>query len=152
MSFYSGSLYIIVNTQRQWFLFVAGRPHETNNTITTSPIGTLYYPGNDLKSRQELNFRPFSRLPAPVLFVNVDNLISTFGTVISADNYINRIVIAGDQGPRPSSVDRWWFDLLHRLHSHGVINYDPVALSQNTRTQAETALASYYRTGVYTVR
>ena len=148
MSFCVGSVYILVDAANQWRLFVAGSPNDTSNQHLTS-IGTLYYPGSDLKSRQKLGVQPMLLQPPPVLILHLVNLVSSlqFKSVSSLDNHIDRIVSGGDSGLPQKNESYWWFDILFRLHSAGIVHTDAATLAQRIRTETANAFANYQRTG-----
>ncbi|OCB90245.1 hypothetical protein A7U60_g2534 [Sanghuangporus baumii] len=148
MSFYIGSVYILVDAQNQWRLFVAGSPNDTSNQYLTS-VGTLYYPGSDLRSRQKLGVQPMLLQPPPVLVLHLVNLLSSlqFRSVSSLDNHIDRIVSGGDTGLPPKNDSYWWFDILYRLHNGGIVHIDAATLAQHIRVEAANAFANYQRTG-----
>ncbi|EJC99513.1 uncharacterized protein FOMMEDRAFT_148688 [Fomitiporia mediterranea MF3/22] len=148
MSFIVGSVYLLVDTQNQWRLFVAGSSNETSNANRTS-VGTLYYPGSDLKSRQNLGVQPLSLPAPPVLILHLVNLLSSlhFKSVSSLDNHIDRIVSGGDTGLPPRNESYWWFDILYRLHNGGIVHIDAATLAQRVRSETTNAFAILQRTG-----
>lgn len=146
MSFFPGSVYMLVDAQSQWRLFVGGNPSDTSNARYTS-AGTLYDLGSDLKSRQKLGVQAMSLQPPLVLVLHLANLIPSLGNVNSFDNYIDKIVGSGDHGLPPRDQNYWWFDILYKLHDRGIVHTDAATLAQRIRSEAADALANYQRTG-----